>query len=198
VLQPGTYGMALVSQSFGLDFIDSLAGSYTDPDLSIQMGSTTDAPFTGRATSPRTLCGVIAYTRCDGSTVHSGVGCMDGTGVGLAIRGLGCPDRGSSYIVALSGGIHGTGPAFLAMGLSDQAPYPIDLAPLGAPGCWLYVSQEVLLPMSTSASGPSLQLSLPTDPALVGALVHWQGFMVDPQANSLGIISSDYLSVTVG
>jgi hypothetical protein len=67
---------------------------------------------------------------------------------------------------------------------------PLDLAFVGARGCKLYVSFDLVLgAVATGLSGGgSLVLPTPNDRALVGKIFHNQWFVLDRPANSLGLV----------
>ncbi|MBK9387539.1 MAG: hypothetical protein IPN34_22220 [Planctomycetes bacterium] len=145
----------------------------------------------------------ITGTTCNGRVVLRGVGCNDAGGVPLAISYRGCPDRLStlSTTVALSAG--NQGPSFLMIGLSDLQwlgiQLPLDLGLLGATGCSLYVSQEVLVgPLATGGGSSSFALPIPAGAFLVGARAYLQYANLSPGANPLSLVTSSYLDLTIG
>ncbi|MCI0585608.1 MAG: integrin alpha [Planctomycetes bacterium] len=125
-----------------------------------------------------------------GSTLY-GSGCPGSGGITPEIRALGLPTSavGSpAFGILLSRALGGT-TAVLVVGFSFQAwgtiPLPLDLGPLGAPGCALFASADMLLPTSTGGSGPgsgtaSVPLPIPPNSTLVGSIVHFQWYVADP------------------
>ena len=78
-------------------------------------------------------------------------------------------------------------------------PLPFDCAPLGAAGCRIYCSQDVILGSGTDASGSaSVTLTYPRDRALAGQTYFTQFLVYDPPANQLDLVVSNYLQVTLG
>ncbi len=76
---------------------------------------------------------------------------------------------------------------------------PFDLTVLGAPGCALLASPEILVPLQSDARGTTaIGLTLPNDPGLVGSSVFGQAFLLDPAANPLGLAWSNGMQVKVG
>ncbi len=68
-------------------------------------------------------------------------------------------------------------------------PLPLDLAFLGAPGCKLYTSLEMLYVLQGSGSGyPALNLPIPKNPALALAQVYTQAAAYAPGANPAGLL----------
>jgi hypothetical protein len=94
--------------------------------------------------------------------------------------------------------------AFYA-GVSDSTyggiSLPFALDALGAPGCSIYASLDVSLPMisnGAAASGTEFaELSPPNDPRLVGSLLYIQAFRLDATANRLGLHSSNGVRVGI-
>lgn len=93
-------------------------------------------------------------------------------------------------------------PATLITGLSDRTfgglPLPFDLTPLGAPGCSLLVSGEVLLSGTTGMDG-SLQFRLPVPwiPGTVGNRLFQQALVLDP-VNPFGAAWTNGLRLAAG
>jgi hypothetical protein len=89
-------------------------------------------------------------------------------------------------------------PSLLMFGLSNtQASFgalPLDLTPLGMPGCQLRVSADVVLPMS----GARLSWPIPPDADLAGARFHLQAVELDPAANAIGAVLSDAATAVIG
>ncbi len=78
-------------------------------------------------------------------------------------------------------------------------PLPFDCAPLGAPGCRIYCSQDAVLSSGIDATGfGEFSLTYPRDRALAGQTYYTQFLIFNPPANQLGLIVSNYLRVTIG
>lgn len=110
---------------------------------------------------------------------------------------------GGSYQIDLAGaaapGAAAPSLAFLATGVRDTAfPLPVELGPIGLPGCNLLLDPLVLQTMpSTSASGAlSTTFALPNQPTLLGFVLCHQWLVGLPQPD--GFVTSDALRVTVG
>jgi hypothetical protein len=93
--------------------------------------------------------------------------------------------------------------AILFTGSSDQnaggIPLPFDLAAVGAPGCKLLVSLQILLTTPTDQNGlAKVTLPLPNDKSLIGAKLFQQWAVVDPSANALGLAWSEGGKGTIG
>ncbi|HKB17215.1 MAG TPA: integrin alpha, partial [Planctomycetota bacterium] len=116
-----------------------------------------------------------------------GTGCPGSSGrvPRISISG-GTPNSAGNPAIAihLSSALAGT-IAALIVGFDATSwlgvPLPIDLGILGIPGCSLRVSADVLLVTTTNGSGRAVfPHPTPADPALSGATVYYQWFVVDP------------------
>ncbi len=125
-------------------------------------------------------------------------------GKGCAGRiGTGAPPRyDRAFTVTLSGGAP-SAPCFLVAGNSNRkflgVPLPLDLGPLGAPGCFLYTSIVGAVPPPTSPAGKArrtFQLP-PSSWALTFPDIYLQ-WIQGSGANKLGIQTSDAAKLTAG
>lgn len=95
-----------------------------------------------------------------------------------------------------------TSVALLAMGFSDQSygatALPVDLSPLGMPGCSLRAAPEALLFASGSNNRTTFQLPIPQATALLGVVFFQQVMAPAPGANALGMLVSGSMRGTVG
>ena len=90
--------------------------------------------------------------------------------------------------------------SLLHAGRSDSRfvlfPLPLGLGFLGATGCSLYQSTEMIWPIHTSATGTvSRSFTLPTTSALWFQEIHFQFSYVDASANRRGLALTDCASV---
>lgn len=81
----------------------------------------------------------------------------------------------------------------------NGAPLPVDLAPVGAPGCKIRIDSVITDAAFTSLTGTS-QVTLPfaNDPALIGRQLFTQYLVLDAAANALGITFSNAMRTTIG
>jgi hypothetical protein len=105
--------------------------------------------------------------------------------------------------------LHGAPPASLAisfLGSSSTSfngiPLPLDLGTAGAPGCFLRANMLVLmaaLAAGTGSGGGSATMAwpVPNDPSLRGAVLYFQGIVVDAAANAAGLTTTNGLRVTI-
>ena len=110
----------------------------------------------------------------------------------LGMLGGNAAFTGNSFVVA--GGL----PAVLTLGSSTTTwsglPLPFDLSTLGAPGCSVRNDVAFTLPGTTqagSAGSVVLNVGIPQDPGLAGALFHTQIFFLDATANALGLFATN-------
>jgi len=104
---------------------------------------------------------------------------------------IGRPILGTSFVVNLGNAPANTGAA-LIFGASTTSwntiPLPLDLSPLGAKGCRLYVSFDAAFPTLVDAKGQStMALPIPGDNALLNSGLNLQFLVLDNGANSLGL-----------
>ncbi len=126
-----------------------------------------------------------------------GSGCPGSAGVPAVTAGS-LPWVGEGWRVSIANLLL-TGPAALMLGASRDlwlgTPLPIDLAWLGMAGCSLAVSIDVVVPFPV---GRVITLPVPNDDALLGASLFVQGLVVDPPANSAGLVVSNALQGVCG
>lgn len=133
--------------------------------------------------TPPTLVGSVQGTSCGGQVALSTT----------------TPTFGTAFDVTLSGARADTF-GFFHAGRSDSRflflPLPISLGFLGATGCSLYQSTEMITPIRTSATGTATRsFTIPATAALWFNEIHFQYSYVDGSANSLGLALTDYASV---
>lgn len=78
------------------------------------------------------------------------------------------------------------------------APLPLELVPLGAPGCWLYQDALLSAGLGLQNGGALLPLQLPTQASLGGVRLHAQAMMLDGQANQGGFVTTAGLRLVLG
>ncbi len=91
--------------------------------------------------------------------------------------------------------------AWLAGG-SDQTwgsvPLPFSLDPIGAPGCTLLVSGDLVTPFaSITGSRITLTQNVPANPALAGAAVFDQLVIFEPLANPAGVVTTNGVKTVI-
>lgn len=126
-----------------------------------------------------------------------GAGCASPAGVAaLAIQGD--PVLGMQYTAVLSGVDPRASTGVLILGLSKSLwaglPLPVDLGPLGAPGCALYTGIQ----LSAALPGGALPVALPRDQALLGARFFHQALVLYPGANPGNLVTTGGVELLLG
>jgi hypothetical protein len=168
---------------------------------SFDLGQSWNGPFTFYDWKYRLWCQPISNPGVDvfGAACPAGSRNQPRVAVGALPRLGATVDLSVQYMSSLPGA-----PAFLAFGLSDQlwngaTPLPFDLGLLGAPTCSVLVDLAALVATQLDPSGAaSYPLTVPNQPALLGGAVFAQWFLVDPQVNTLGFVTSQGVRLTVG
>jgi hypothetical protein len=132
-----------------------------------------------------------------GGFAWSGAGCA-GTGGVTRLQAIAAPRVGVSLEVELQPAppLGATLLVGFANTTSPFGPLPLDLGPLGMPGCALRVSPDVAVPLRAGAARATLPI--PANPALIDLLVHVQAVVADPAANALGVVMSDAATARLG
>ena len=68
---------------------------------------------------------------------------------------------------------------------------PLDLGPVGLPGCALHVSADLTFPVLNWNGTAALRLDVPDDASLLGASFFNQALAADPGANAFGAVVSN-------
>ena len=115
----------------------------------------------------------------------------------------GVPLINASFDVTLVGAQPFATIAVLVMGFSKTAwgtiSLPWNLTPIGADGCFLNVSFDLLFGVHLDANGRAkFTYAIPYYPSLYGAVWHNQYFIFDQSANKLGLVFTNGGTATVG
>ena len=73
-----------------------------------------------------------------------------------------------------------------------------DLAIAGMPGCKLYVSWNLEIPLVNTNGTADWAMALPNDVSLLGSVAYQQATVLDPTANATGVVFSNAGEVKVG
>jgi hypothetical protein len=138
---------------------------------------------------------------------------VTGLGTGCAGAGNHVPVLGSAASARIGQGftleLHGAPPASPVIALLGGSatsfggiPLPFDLAPAGAPGCFLRTNMLALAAALATGSGSgggsaSFVWPVPNDASLQGAVLFFQAIVVDAAANAAGLTTTNGLRVTV-
>ena len=138
----------------------------------------------------------------DGNMVDLGTGCKSSVQTNLAISfdAGKWPRQGQPFNLNLSGaGNNQLG--FVLLGSNDQTwgslTLPLDLAVINAPGCKVWNDVLVSLGTVTNASG-SATYALQLPAGFVGLRLYASFGVLDPGANPLGFVTSNYAKLYVG
>jgi hypothetical protein len=201
----GTFGMAVhMTAGSGVAYTNVTAPfTYSGPDFNIIAGNGKGSPFAAAANAGRAWNGTIEY-----STV------ANGGFAGYGFFGAGCPSTlPISRLTAVTrptiGTTHTVGMdnlpfavAFMMTGLSNTTsafgPLPLDLAPIGAPGCRARVSLDLVDGCIGTGNTASWSIAIPNNGALLGFLIYNQALVFDPAANAFGFGLSDAHAGLVG
>jgi len=126
-----------------------------------------------------------------------GTGCSSSAGTPKLAAATGSlPWVGEKFTVEVSGlpkAVYNV--PFLLVGASSKSwgstPLPFDLKPLGAPGCPLLVSPDLMLLLTNSGGTTTLAATIPTSYTLLGLEIFEQAYVLDSSANTLGIAVSN-------
>ena len=113
-----------------------------------------------------------------------GHGCNTSAGLlALSPRGGALPEIGRTLVLEAAPVSRPSLPLLLVGGSDAQwagQALPLDLSPFGLPGCGLFVSIDVVLPMSVAGGSASTALSIPRKPELLGLPVFAQALILAP------------------
>jgi V8-like Glu-specific endopeptidase len=146
---------------------------------------------------------LLRQNRVAGTTTSIGAGCAGGSGV-PALGFSSFPDLGGALTVQMSGlEPIGSNLGLLAFGFSNFSwngtLLPLDLLPVGMPGCFLRMAPAVSVPLFSSAGACSHTLSIPNSVTVLAATIYCQYFSLDPTApNAAQITTTNAARITFG
>lgn len=131
--------------------------------------------------------------------------------------GSGCVSSGGTPFIELEAGqlpwidetftlrannLPAAGPTVVFVGLSNTSwgvtPLPALLNAIGAPGCSVLASGDIVLPVTNQGGTATWAALVPNVPALAGVVLYNQFLAIDPPANRLGLVVSDAAAGTIG
>lgn len=199
-LRPGVHGIKLRYIGVGPRYQTGIATVTTgtvDATLTLgtSRGSTVADPWAGTDIAMRLWSGVLYYgtqnlTGLAGLGAY-GPGCAGTLGVPHATGSL--PQLGASLTIDVNNLAQS-----LAIMLTGMADPLTDLAPFGAPGCWVRVSPDISGLLLGAGNAAQWQLPIPNHPSLMGVGFFHQALSLDPSANALGAVMSDALASQLG
>ena len=124
-----------------------------------------------------------------------GTGCAGGGGV-PELRAASGPRLGQNYVQDLTNLNPTIGVAVVVLSLTETPALP--LAGIGMPGCFAYVTPDVLLTVLATSGIANLPIAIPTTATLNGLSLFGQGIGLDPTINQAGLVSSNALEGRIG
>ena len=180
---------------------------YTPSSVDIWLNDQLEFSLTGTFPPGRFACYDFSQSRTGfqfplpGAFTLYGAGCQGTAGTPF-LFGPETPYVGESLPVIVAN-LLPTAPAFIVLGVSNTfwqgLPLPVNLAVVGAPGCFVLTSSDIFL-LATNFSGTAyMNIALPPGitPSTTPAFFV-QSFTLDFAANPLGIVLSNAGAVTVG
>jgi hypothetical protein len=204
-LLPGKYGIALEYTGTAMAYTNGTGSNqmYANADIQIDLGSSTTGRFGLPIYTPRVWNGTVYYFVGNATSRTYAEGCQGSAGIPkLQPVASSVPRVGASFGLDMSSLPTTPSVAFLILGFSkktwNSAPLPLDLTSLGAPGCKLAASLQIMLPSGSLNGMAAWTIPIPNDPMLIGAVAYFQGLSVDASANALGLTLSNAVEAYLG
>jgi hypothetical protein len=150
---------------------------------------------------------ITAFSGAPPGVTHIGQSCPAPSGYSAALAiGIGARE-GRTMTVNLSGANPALSAAILGVGFGNQVwngtPLPIDLTPLGMPGCSWHVALATSLLLSTTSQNGlphhgTHELTVPNDSGLLGVELYWQGLILENWPTGLAGAVTNAARTTVG
>lgn len=138
--------------------------------------------------------GIPGFHQVDDILAPTGSPCPGSTGTPVLFAS-GSADIGDTASFHLAQAIPGT----LALTIVGFAPASIDLGFLGAPGCVLHTTTDIIeLGFVGTTGGADFSIAVPLAPALVGARLWVQDAFHDPAANPFGVVTTNAIAMMIG
>ncbi len=150
-------------------------------------------PATGSSSSAAAKVRVTDGNACSvGAFTNYGRGCGAGP---LAVAGTGTPTVGTTVTLAMTGGRASSAGAYFL----GATRLNIDLSTAGMTGCFLNTDLLAIFGTAFDGSGAAtpIQLPIPADNTLVGAIINWSGFNLDASANPFGITTANGVEMKI-
>lgn len=207
-LPRGRYALAvLLANPSGTAFVAysvaaaATQGPFADPNLvlnpqpAVAPGVAKYNLFGSGSIDARVWNGALHYTTVGddgrGRFGFAALGCR-GTQATSQLTATGNPMFGSTLTLAASN--LPVGAMVMITGLGRYAPTPLDLGAFGAPGCAVHAAIDA----SVFQAAPTWNLAIPSATAFAGLVLFHQALVLDPQANTLGVVVSDASGLVVG
>lgn len=189
ILAPGNYFISAWCIEF--PFKNPLSPPAVYASNLVGAGTTLTGIYWRRGSQTWALTGIV-------TTPAFKIICAGGSGPTMASTGV--PEIGKNFTAYVNG--RSSSLANLLLGTSKTMWGALNL-PLGfgtaAPGCWLFVSADFILPTVTNSSGlGSVTLPVPNQKNLIGVDFFTQFMVSDPQANTLQQLFSNAAMGSIG
>jgi hypothetical protein len=205
-LPPGTNGLGIHFKNGGSAYTNGTGTNqnYGNADLTLQLGSVSGAFFTGGILTPRVWNGTIHYHAGNATFGTYADGCVGSNNQTPTLGAVASsrPQLGTTLSLSVTNLPSIPTPGTMLFGIRKDTvlglPLPLDLAPLGAPGCRLALDPMLTFGLvGTSGSAP-FALPIPNNPTLTGFAFYLQAAVVDGPANTLGLTFSNGGEAIVG
>jgi hypothetical protein len=207
-LPPGTHGIAIQATGLGHAYSGTGANpapgatSYSNSDVTLNLGRATNVIFTGTPFSPRIWNGRLNYrTTSQGMAGYYtfAAGCAGTFGVPGNVN-VSLPVMGQNLSVNFTNIPAGV---FVFYGFSNTIfqgtfPLPIDMGPIGAAGCPILISTDVNAAFLVQVGNVcNWTIGIPNVGIFLGVHFYTQAFSFDP-VNALGGVVSDGATAVIG
>jgi hypothetical protein len=185
-------------------WVNGLPARGIPPPEGIAVGDVNDDTFPDIALSSYGLGVFVFKSELSGVSLF-GTGCQGASAYQPVMSTTGGPPNigNAGFGIVVSGARPNAG-AYLVAGpsrtfFSGQPILPIDLAPFGAPGCFLLTEPVLSFPVNTGPMGSTtFFVPIPNDPSIVHFLAFAQWVVFDAIANPLGVATSQGAAVRIG
>ena len=157
--------------------------------------------WTGSAPATGSYSAVAGLRFCLGFSTWAldrfGNGCQGSNSKTPALIATGSAKFGGSIALSMKDALPNA-PVFMVVGLQSHA-NPIDMTPMGAPGCFIYETIDMLLPVVANSAGSySIKFNVPKKAPITCPTTYIQMFPKDARANAMGLSSSNYVRIVLG
>jgi PKD repeat protein len=199
-LAPGLHGVKLRYVGVGPRYqtgtvVTTVGNADVTMTIGTSRGSTVADPWAGSDITPRLWSGVLYYGshNLTGSAGYgaAGPGCNGSLGRPELTSNL--PQLGNTMTVNVGNMAQSVG--IMLTGFSSPV---TDLTSFGAPGCSVRVSPDVSSLLLGAGNTAAWTFNVPNNGAFSGLILHHQALVIDPTANTLGLVMSDSAASQLG
>lgn len=204
-IAPGSYSMAIHMNGSGIVYTTGNGTNqvYSNADVTLTLGLGKGAPFATGANNPRVWNGVLYYDLCNLGGLAGygffGAGCPGTSGV-TNLDATSLPILGQTLTVQANNLPQNAGVMLLGFSRTTSVfgPLPLNLAIVGAPGCFGRVSTEGQFLLIGAGNQATFNVPIPNIAALMCLPFYNQMLVFDPAANGLGAVASDAAAGIIG